>query len=443
MSDPSAGELLAARPHLEAHAFDGLLLEGVPLAAVAAEFGTPTYVYGAGTIKARCRRLRAAMPGVAAHYAVKALDHLAVLSVIAGEGLGADVVSGGELLRSLQAGFAPGMIVFSGVGKTAEELRLALGHGVGQINVESAEELAMLSAIAASMGGDGAGGAAGEPGRGRGYAREDQHRAGGRQVSAYPWGILRRCTPKGRGCRGSGCAGWRCISAARFSPWRRSGRAYAKLARLVRELRTAGLSVEAVDCGGGLGVGYQGEPEVLPEAWAGAIGEAVRWARGGAGGGAGAVGGGECRGAVGAGDPHQAGGHGAADRGAGCGDERSGAAGDVRCLAWHRAGGGSRVRTGAGARGDRRAGVREQRYFRAGQAAGAFGGRGFGGDPGCRGLYGTVMSSTYNARPRAAQVLVEGGVAHLITARGRLEALFEGEIVPSMTQACSQRIVAA
>ena len=391
MSDPSAGELLAARPHLEAHAFDGLLLEGVPLAAVAAEFGTPTYVYGAATIQARCRRLRAAMPGVAAHYAVKALDHLAVLSVIAGEGLGADVVSGGELLRSLQAGFAPGMIVFSGVGKTAEELRLALGHGVGQINVESAEELAMLSAIAASMGVTAPVALRVNP-----DVDADTHEkiSTGRAADKFgiPMGDIAALYAQGAGLPGIGMRGLAVHIGSQIFAMAPFREAYAKLARLVRDLRAAGLSVEAVDCGGGLGVGYQGEPEVLPEAWAGAIGEALRGAWGGAGGGAGAVGGGECRGAVGAGDPHQAGGHGAADRGAGCGDERPGAAGDVRCLAWHRAGGGGRVRTGAGARGDRRAGVREQRYFRAGQAAGAFGGRGFGGDPGCRGLrYGDEL----------------------------------------------------
>ena len=86
------------------------------------------------------------------HYAVKANDHLAVLSLMRAGGAGADVVSGGELARALRAGIAPQAIVFSGVGKSASELREAVGLGIGQFNVESAEELAMLSAIAAAEG---------------------------------------------------------------------------------------------------------------------------------------------------------------------------------------------------------------------------------------------------------------------------------------------------
>ncbi len=155
-TDPGAAELLAARPHLSMHAMDGLLLEGVSLAAVAAEFGTPCWVYGADTMRARARALRAAFGqaglDVAVHYAVKANDHLAVLRLFREEGLGADVVSAGELLRARRAGVAAGEIVFSGVGKSDAELRLAVEQGIGQVNVESAEELDALSAIASGLG---------------------------------------------------------------------------------------------------------------------------------------------------------------------------------------------------------------------------------------------------------------------------------------------------
>ena len=153
-ADPSFAELLAARPHLTMHAFDGLMLEGVPLAAIADELGTPTWVYGAGTIRARYRRLAAALEGTGAriHYAVKANDHLAVLSLIAAAGGGADVVSEGELLRARAAGIPAERIVFSGVGKAPAALRLAAMERVAQVNVESAAELDLLSAIATAAG---------------------------------------------------------------------------------------------------------------------------------------------------------------------------------------------------------------------------------------------------------------------------------------------------
>ena len=86
------------------------------------------------------------------HYAVKANDSLAVLALFGAEGAGADVVSGGELLKARRAGIPANRIVYSGVGKSAQELRLALSEDIGQINVESAEELTMLSALATAAG---------------------------------------------------------------------------------------------------------------------------------------------------------------------------------------------------------------------------------------------------------------------------------------------------
>ncbi|MBN8889514.1 MAG: alanine racemase, partial [Rhodospirillales bacterium] len=152
--DPSVAALIAARPQLSMHAHDGLLLEGVPLARIAGVLGTPAWVYSAGTMRARLAELKAALHGMdtQVHYAVKANDHLAVLRLFAAGGAGADVVSEGELRRARHAGIAPEHIVFSGVGKSVRELRLALAEDIAQINVESAEELEMLSAVAAGMG---------------------------------------------------------------------------------------------------------------------------------------------------------------------------------------------------------------------------------------------------------------------------------------------------
>jgi diaminopimelate decarboxylase len=130
---------------------DALHLGGVALTAVAAEVGTPAYVYNAEAIRERYRALDAAMAGVPHRicYAVKANSTLGVLRLLRDLGAGADIVSAGEMARTLAAGFAPERIVFSGVGKAADELRQAVRAGLGHLNLESLEELDRLAAIAA------------------------------------------------------------------------------------------------------------------------------------------------------------------------------------------------------------------------------------------------------------------------------------------------------
>lgn len=127
-----------------------LRLAGVPLGAIAAEVGTPVYVYNAGAIRDRYRSLDAALAGLPHRicYAVKANSTLAVLRVLRDLGAGADIVSAGEMARALAAGFQPDRIVFSGVGKAAAELRQAVRARLGHVNVESVEELHRLAAIA-------------------------------------------------------------------------------------------------------------------------------------------------------------------------------------------------------------------------------------------------------------------------------------------------------
>ncbi len=127
-----------------------LAMGGVDLEEIAEAVGTPTYVYDAGTIRERFARLDAAF-GDLPHricYAVKANGNLAVLRLLADLGAGADIVSGGELLRAVAAGFPADRIVFSGVGKTDEELLAAIAAGVGHINVESLAELSRLAMLA-------------------------------------------------------------------------------------------------------------------------------------------------------------------------------------------------------------------------------------------------------------------------------------------------------
>ena len=137
---------------------DGVMhAEQVPLPAIAEAVQTPVYVYSTATIERHARVFCEAVAGCGngtplVAFAVKANPNGAVLATLAKAGLGADVVSEGELLRALHAGVAPEKIVFSGVGKTAAEMARALDAGIGQFNLESEQEAEMLSAVAAARG---------------------------------------------------------------------------------------------------------------------------------------------------------------------------------------------------------------------------------------------------------------------------------------------------
>ncbi len=272
--DPTTAELVAARPHLSMHAMDGLLMDGVPLNAVADQVGTPTWVLSAGSIRGRLQALQAAFASAGlparVHYAVKANDHLAVLRIMAQGGAGADVVSGGELQRARLGGIAPEHIVFSGVGKAEWELRLALEAGVGQINVESAEELAMLSGIAAGMGCVARVALRINPDVDAGtHAKITTGRADNKFGVAYDSAAALYAHADGLpGIEPVGLALHIGSQILSMTPYRA---AYARAAELVRDLRAAGQIVRMVDCGGGLGIGYRDEPAATPAAFAGAI----------------------------------------------------------------------------------------------------------------------------------------------------------------------------
>jgi diaminopimelate decarboxylase len=130
-----------------------LCAEGVPLAAIAGRFGTPAYVYSRAALEDAWRRFDAAFVGTphVVCYAVKANSSLAILDLFARLGSGFDVVSGGELARVLAAGGDPARIVFSGVGKSAAEMKEALAADILCFNVESAPELERLAGVAANL----------------------------------------------------------------------------------------------------------------------------------------------------------------------------------------------------------------------------------------------------------------------------------------------------
>ncbi|NIE75411.1 diaminopimelate decarboxylase [Pantoea sp. Ap-967] len=131
-----------------------LFAEGVALSAIAERFGTPTYVYSRAHIEAQYRSYTDALQGTEhlVCFAVKANSNLGVLNVLARLGAGFDIVSGGELERVLAAGGRADRVVFSGVGKTREDMRRALEVGVHCFNVESTDELERLQVVAAEMG---------------------------------------------------------------------------------------------------------------------------------------------------------------------------------------------------------------------------------------------------------------------------------------------------
>jgi diaminopimelate decarboxylase len=128
-----------------------LFCEGVPVAAIAAKVGTPVYIYSQGHFQSQYRALREAFADAdpLICYAVKANGNLGLLRAMALEGAGFDCVSGGEIYRALRAGAEPGKIVFAGVGKQADEIEFALEKGILMFNVESESELEQISRVAA------------------------------------------------------------------------------------------------------------------------------------------------------------------------------------------------------------------------------------------------------------------------------------------------------
>lgn len=131
-----------------------LMVDGLGLDDIAAEFGTPLYVYSGAAIAAAFSRFESAVSGANSHvhFALKANSNMAVLRLLAQLGAGADIVSGGEMARALAAGIPPEKIIFSGVGKTDGEIRNALEAGLGQINAESEAEVEAVLRLAEETG---------------------------------------------------------------------------------------------------------------------------------------------------------------------------------------------------------------------------------------------------------------------------------------------------
>lgn len=272
--EPDLTDLLAARPAFAMHAQDGLCFEDVPLNAVADQYGTPVWVYGAGSMQARYAALQAALKAqgldVHIHYAVKANDHLAILNIFRQLGAGADVVSLGELLRARRAGIAAKDVVYSGVGKAEAEIAAALAQGIGQFNVESAEELEMLSALAAH-----AGGTATVVLRMNPDVDAGTHAKITTGLAENKFGIAAADIPalytRAASLPGISVQGLALHIGSQILSPEPYAIAYAKAAEMIRNLRTQGLPVTVLDLGGGIGIGYHDEPGINLAAFAAVV----------------------------------------------------------------------------------------------------------------------------------------------------------------------------
>jgi diaminopimelate decarboxylase len=235
-----------------------LYCEEVPLAEIAGEVGTPVYVYSTATMCRHVRSLREALEGLSdplIAYAVKANPNSAVIATLAKAGLGADVVSGGEYRRATAAGVPSEKIVFSGVGKTQEEMALALERGLFQFNLESLSEAEMLSGVAGAMGRIAPVGFRVNPdvaagGHAKITTGAAENKFGipiGDTINAYAH------IAKLPGIEVQGVAVHIGSQLTSLDPLER---AFTRVGQLISELRGAGHDISVADLGGGLGVPY-------------------------------------------------------------------------------------------------------------------------------------------------------------------------------------------
>ncbi len=241
-----------------------LFAEDVDLTALADTVGTPAYVYSEATLRRHLRVFADAFAGADAlvAYSVKANSNLAVLKTLASEGAGADVVSGGELQRAIAAGVAPEKIVFSGVGKTGDEIAAAIDAGILQFNVESAAELATIDAIAQNrkrqapialrVNPDVAAGGHEKISTGK---KEDKF--------GVAWADARDLYAKARAMKGVAVKGVDLHIGSQIDDLAPFETAFTKIGGLIADLRSDGCTIETLDLGGGLGIPY-GEGAVPP-----------------------------------------------------------------------------------------------------------------------------------------------------------------------------------
>jgi diaminopimelate decarboxylase len=250
--------------------------EDVAVPTIADSVGTPFYCYSSATMLARYHAYAKALAGLRAtvYYAVKANSNLAVIRTFASAGAGADVVSVGEIQRSLAAGIPADKIVFAGVGKTREELAAALKAGIHQINIESEAELRALSEVAQAIGAEAKAGLRVNPDV---DARTHAKITTGRKENKFGIDLdeapqmftLAAALP---GVSMTSLSVHIGSQLTDISPYRD---AYARLRDITLELRAAGHPIDHLDLGGGLGIAYDAETPPNLEAYAAIVREQV------------------------------------------------------------------------------------------------------------------------------------------------------------------------
>jgi diaminopimelate decarboxylase len=254
-----------------------LACDGIPVADIAASAGTPLYIYSAGLIRGAHAALDSAFESYphTIHYALKANSTLAVLRLLRGLAAGADANSGGEIEAALRAGFEPSDIVFTGVGKTRDELDRAVALGVKAINIESDGEAERIDALARARGVKARVALRVNPDI---EANTHAHISTGQRFNKFGVPIefaaplLRRLAVK----PGLEVVGLHLHLGSQILDVEPLGAAARALADLAREVRDAGLRLEHLDVGGGLGVGYDGAADASPADYASAVLPALR-----------------------------------------------------------------------------------------------------------------------------------------------------------------------
>lgn len=244
--------------YLFTYSGNDLYCEQTPLVDLAAREDTPVYVYSTRTILTNYRAYDEAFNGIPhlVCYAVKANSSLAVLNLLARAGAGFDIVSGGELFRVLHAGGDPAKVVFSGVGKTAEEVEYALANGIHAFNCESEGELGLIDAIAARRGVT-----AGFAIRVNPHVDAATHPYISTGLTHHKFGVALTEAPavyeRSRAFRNLKAEGVSCHIGSQILDPAPIYQAVDKALELALDLRASGHPIRRLDLGGGLGVAYQ------------------------------------------------------------------------------------------------------------------------------------------------------------------------------------------
>ncbi|WP_308911378.1 diaminopimelate decarboxylase [Pseudokordiimonas caeni] len=242
-----------------------MFAEDVDLRTIAEAVGTPVYVYSSATLERHFNVFHEAFAPLdpLVCFAVKANSNQAVLATLAKAGAGADVVSGGELKRALAAGIAPEKIVFSGVGKTADEMRLGLEADILQFNIESEPELEALNAVAASLGVVAPVSVRVNPDvDAKTHAKISTGKA--ENKFGISWQKVDMLYERMRTMANIKATGVDVHIGSQLTELEPFRAAFARVVELVKSLRAAGHDIHHIDLGGGLGIPYDPEQAAPP-----------------------------------------------------------------------------------------------------------------------------------------------------------------------------------